>query len=514
MNKEEINIHTKYKAIVSFNPFKTKLVFNSKIEINEHYLHITILSSSLSSSIEILKGIFNPLYQNLKGNYYINLLFITSVTTTNDNSSLVFDAYNPVMNTSFNFTLSKIETQSLLFKKKLSKEGMKKIIQYIENKKKSERNYLINKFISLISLFKECLEPQKKENQTIVNVLVSAYVVGKNYYDKYSSIFKHNKKIKTGIKKQLTEKLKLLEYMIPEQELLKQSLGPLSFDSLIGEFKLRTSFLIQEGITFLLQIINADSKVMEYEKIDKYLISENLHTLQDSIECSKSSVNLKKINKTFSNNKNNKSTELFHNKNMETLAQLNLTDDSINIKNIKLGKNDLFSVSTKTTSKDKEKLKNKISQLVKGSDMLETPKFFSKNNNKLSKKIIIQNNNKYIQNKIGNKKYIGSDDGISVIEMTKHIDNLCELHAFVPPTDIFNIFLNTAEIIYRKFFEGCFKTYFTNLFLFEVDKDGLIKIDALYNYFFYLRALKKFLFKEESQISMASLLYMTGELNA
>ena len=98
--------------------------------------------------------------------------------------------------------------------------------------------------------------------------------------------------------------------------------------------------------------------------------------------------------------------------------------------------------------------------------------------------------------------------------MTKHIDNLCELHAFVPPTDIFNIFLNTAEIIYRKFFEGCFKSCFTNLFLCEVDKDGLIKIDALYNYFFYLRALKKFLFKEESQISMTSLLYMTGELNA
>ena len=150
MNKEDINIPTKYKAIVSFNQFKTELVFNSKIEINEHYLHISILSSSLSSSIDVLKGIFNPLYQNLKGSYYINLLFIKSVTATKDNSSLIFDAYNPVMNTFFNFTLSKIEIQSLLFKKKLSKEGIKKIIQYIEIKKKSEKNYLMNKFVSII----------------------------------------------------------------------------------------------------------------------------------------------------------------------------------------------------------------------------------------------------------------------------------------------------------------------------------------------------------------------------
>ena len=97
-------------------------------------------------------------------------------------------------------------------------------------------------------------------------------------------------------------------------------------------------------------------------------------------------------------------------------------------------------------------------------------------------------------------------------EITKKIDGLCEIHSFYPPNDAFNIFLNTAEIIFRKFFEGTFNLYFPFLFSFETDMENLIKINSLYDYFLYLRGLKQFLFNEESQFSMASLLYMSDEL--
>ena len=514
MKKKELNIQTKYKGVISFNQFKTQIELNCKFEFTEHYILISMNNIS-QSNVEILKGLFTPLYQNSKGHYYINYLFIKSINTTQDISSLLIEIQNPVMNSVFCLTLSKIETNSILFKKKVNKDAINKIICFIKSKKVSENRNLMIKFLSMIRLLRECLQPQKEENQTIINLLINAYVVGKSYYDKYTNIYKHNQKIKTGIKKQLNEKLKLLESMMSDQELMKKNLLSSSFDTLINEFKVRTSLLIEEGIIFLLQIINADNRIIDYSKIDKYLVSQKLLTLHENVEVNNKSVNMVRLNKSCNilqtvSNKCNKSTELIHYKNVETLAQLNFTDDAIPNKVLNQQKNETFSVSTETTSKEKEKLKNKIGELVKKGELLETPKFFNKNTVKKQAKKI--NNKKYNQNKIGNKKFIGFGDKLSMSEITKKIDGLCEIHSFYPPNDAFNIFLNTAEIIFRKFFEGTFNLYFPFLFSFETDMDNLIKINSLYDYFLYLRGLKQFLFNEESQFSMASLLYMSDEL--
>ena len=83
---------------------------------------------------------------------------------------------------------------------------------------------------------------------------------------------------------------------------------------------------------------------------------------------------------------------------------------------------------------------------------------------------------------------------ISFKDITKQINELIKMHSLVPPIDVFNIFCNTAEIIYRKFFEICFKSFLGEIFYLEMDKDNLIRNDELYNYFMYLRHLFLILF--------------------
>ena len=70
---------------------------------------------------------------------------------------------------------------------------------------------------------------------------------------------------------------------------------------------------------------------------------------------------------------------------------------------------------------------------------------------------------------------------------------------FFPPSNTFNIFLNTTQIIHRTFFEVAVKSMNCDLFTIEVDNSKYIKIDSMYNNFLYLRNLKNFLFDEENQ---------------
>ena len=83
--------------------------------------------------------------------------------------------------------------------------------------------------------------------------------------------------------------------------------------------------------------------------------------------------------------------------------------------------------------------------------------------------------------------------------LNKEIEELCQIHSLVTPNDIFNLFCNASEIIHRKFFQITINNYLGNIFYIEEDKEGIIKIEDLYNYFLYIRALKIMLFNSEKK---------------
>ena len=150
--------------------------------------------------------------------------------------------------------------------------------------------------------------------------------------------------------------------------------------------------------------------------------------------------------------------------------------------------NETFSESTKNTS-------NKLLEITKKNknsknDLLETPKFCFKKN----------------QNSFDNQ-----NDNLSLNEVYKLIDECSKQHSFLPPNETFNIFFNTTEIIHRKFFEIFFDELIGKIFYYEKDKDNLIKLDSLYNYFLYLRGLKNILFIEKNRIYFSNVFFMDDE---
>lgn len=68
---------------------------------------------------------------------------------------------------------------------------------------------------------------------------------------------------------------------------------------------------------------------------------------------------------------------------------------------------------------------------------------------------------------------------------------LSKNHCFVPPSNAFNIFLNTTEIIHRSFFEAAFKTMCCDIFTMEVDNSKFVKIDSMYSNFLYFSLMNK-----------------------
>jgi hypothetical protein len=91
------------------------------------------------------------------------------------------------------------------------------------------------------------------------------------------------------------------------------------------------------------------------------------------------------------------------------------------------------------------------------------------------------------------------------------IEEYSKQHSFLPPNEIFNVFFNTTEIIHRKFFEIFFDELIGKIFYYEKDKDNLIKLDSLYNYFLYLRGLKNILFIEKNRIYFSNVFFMDDE---
>ena len=625
INNKKENVPSKIKCVLSFKQFKSQQNIPSKIEFTEHNMKITFTNIP-TDSLSFVSDLLHPLYKTSKHIYAINYSLMRKTGTNSSFTAIAIEIANPVMNTSVTIALSRLEMQNVLFKKKLPEQVVKAMVGFLRRKTSLETKHLMEKYISLLNMLKECLEPQKRENQIIETILVNSYLFGKRYYEKYHEEIKQKQKlIKTEIKKQLSKQLKQFEEVMSEHDKMKKSIYCSTFDTMINEFKIRTSLLIEENINFLFKVINAENDGINLGKVDKYSITKKLTGVNESSH-NNSNIISNNMNVDMSlqlNNANsfgqqvvnrelifkkhqhhhqhNKSSVFFTNthKKGETLAQLNLNiscdsvlnnnNNTISLEHIhnkdnnnnsnnninKLGfhftkvftplnnsvsfnnsfntnKTDLTSSSTKTTSKDKDAKhstvpKKKSTFSSQNADLLETPKFFSNTQKKVSNlfskskvpKTVsptphlnktftsqMPPHNKQLNNSsfdnINNSTVISNsslfkmnkfeNENISIIAMSKQIEHLCKRHSFFPPVDTFNIFLNTAEIIHRRFFEESFHLYFPELFEVELDKDNLIKIESLYNMFMYLRTMRGFLFTKSNQMCMSSMLFVSDEL--
>ena len=464
---------TKFKSNLILKIIKDIPKFHCLIELIEHSLKISIIEKITELQSELIKGYFSPMNCNKKNEYYLNYSFIISIKAINEENIIILEITNPVISNNFTLILSDFESLSFIFKKKIN---INKIVSQIKTKIQEEKKFLLLGFNNIIISFKDFLAKGNK-SKILDEIREDSYKFGRKYYENSAVNFKKNEEIMKNMKdEKLIRKLKEFETDLSQQDRMKKNIAYTSFDEIIGEFNIRTTYFINETIIFFLKII---------------CIGTNSF---DDIQFNK--LNLDNI---LENSKDNNFNDIGVKKNNSFISKIPKKDAIFN----SLNKNEEYS-STQCTSKKIKKVK-KI-YISQDDTKIPTPKFKQINyqidsqnlkdiyNTSKGKKNIfnpLENIMNITQNLINTK--ITSLSGIN-----QEINELCKIHSLSIPSDIFNIFCNTSEIIHRKFFQMAISHFLGNIFYIEEDKDGIIKIEDLYNFFLNIRALKNLLFKGEN----------------
>ena len=482
---------SKFKSNITLKSFKETPKLQNIIELTEHFLKITITEKMTNIQLELIKGLFTPMNHTKLNEYYINYSFINNITTISELKNIIsLEITNPVMSNTFYILLSDFESMSFLFKKKIN---ISQIVVQIKKKIKEEVKYLLYGFNNMIFALRDFIERVKKY-KILENVREQAYKFGKKYYEDSALIFKKNTKIIRNIKDViLVTKLKEIEMSLPQQEKIKKNICYTSFESLLGEFNVRTTYFIEETIIVFLKIMCIGINSFDDIHFNKFNLNQIFENHEENTNLNAYTINKKNNSFTSGTNKN---YNVFNKINKNKI----ITNDNIIV-------NKTEDSSTEGTSKKKKK--QKIHYTSQDDTKIQTPKF---------KQFNYQNNNQSLKNFSKNYYGKGSQIIINPLEnimnitqiiiskkitslngLNKEIEELCQIHSLVTPNDIFNLFCNASEIIHRKFFQLTINNYLGTIFYLEEDKDGVIKIEDLYNYFLYIRALKIMLFNGDKK---------------
>ena len=491
---------TKLKSNISLKSFKDFTKVKCIIELTNHFLKLSILEKMTNIKSELIKGLFTPMNNFKSIEYFINYSFINNISfPTEPKNTISLEITNPVISNTFIILLSDFESFSFFFKKKVN---INLIAVQIKKKIKEETKYLLYGFNNLIFALRDFLEKDKKI-KILENIREQSYKFGKKYYEDSALTFKKNTKIVKNINDiTLVTKLKEIEMNLPQQEKIKKNICYTSFESLIGEFNVRTTYFIEETIIVFLKIMCIGINSFDDIYFNKFNLNE---IFENHEEYNNINIHIKKKNNSFTSGKNMKNDDIFNKMNKNNYISfenkiINKTEDS----------------STDCTSKKKKKQNNHY--ISQDDSKIQTPKFkqfnYQNNNpniNHFTKNYYdkgLNNNSQIIINPLDNimniTQLIISKKITSLNGLNKEIEELCQIHSLVTPNDIFNLFCNASEIIHRKFFQLTVNNYLGNIFYFEEDKDGIIKIEDLYNYFLYIRALKLMLFNNEKKENLVS----------
>ena len=478
---------TKFKANIFINNIKIKCL----LEITNHFLKIGIIDKKqeFKSEFELIKALFISMNYTKSYEFFINFSFIKNIKLQSENISI--EIYNPVSSNIIFLTLNNFESTYFLFKKKID---ISQVVIQIRKKIKEEIKYLIYNFNSMIFALKDFIDKSKRI-KILENIKQQAYKYGKKYYEASALTFKKNSKIAKNLNdNDLLLKLKSLDQSLSQQAKMKKNISYTSFESLIGEFNIRTSYFIEETIVLFLKIICTGINSFDDINFNKF----NLNQIFEIENKDKNKKQFGQNNKSF--------TSSLKNNNI-----LNQDEDAFNKIYNKNNNYQIEDGSTQGTSKKKNKQKKlHISQ---DDTKIPTPKF-KQSNYKVNNNQALDNFSKNYYNNLNNKiqisinplenidnstKNIINKKTITLNSINKEIEELCNVHSLLTPDNIFNIFCNAAEIIHRKFFQITMNNYLGNIFYLEEDKEGNIKIEDLYNYFLYLRALKLMLFNTDKK---------------
>ena len=460
---------TKYRITFDILGIKNLSCIKAYMIIQEQHLYLKI-SNIEKNKFDLIINLLKPIIFENDDSFLIHYGLINSCH--NNNLRMKLEIHNPALVSFITIIITNIETGNFLLKRNLNQSEVEKLTYYIVNKRNCYVKNLIEILIDFISMLKNEIE------SNVIKYLIEekyykSLMESKRYYDKSIIELKEQDKHKQKMKKRIisnTKNEKILlsnDYEVPAPNKSIQMINEIlpeennnnynSFEMLFSDIKTKSSFIIDETINILLQIINFENNNLKVNKILKTKVANDLKNFEES---SKSSIN-PEININF-----------------KSKSSYNIISYSENIVN-RLNKRDEFDKNSNYSTKHSS-IKEKSN---KKEDLILTPKFC---HNEIKEE--------------SSKKEFFKDILIKLEECKSK-------HAFLPTNSYFNILHNSIEVVHRKFFEISFDEYFQNVFLIEKDKNSYLKLESLFSFFLYLRNLKNYLLTDENKLYFSNIYF-------
>ena len=443
-------VPNKINCTIHIGSFYIKEKLNIELSFNQDSFIIYFLDPISPKNAKELRELFLPFISDDNNMIILNFIYIKSILIDGINL-FKFTLYNPLKTSIFTiiFNHFKWKKPLLSFNYSPPPNILFSIGQYINTKQKKQTAKYIKNFIDVIHLLYDFISVERKYNPIIEEIFLKAFIYGQNYYNNKVKEFNKSQKLKKSISDELSTKIK----------------------KALEEYQTKKSWDINHHNKNSSDFEDNDDNENEEENV----ISEKEDKKEDEGEEPEFNFdniverdlfqNYPKFSKLFPEIK--KKTSYFAETIIKLIFQL-----------LNINKNDLDEIYTNINWTE-------IGQRVNGINGVNLSLAnYSIQNNEYSQapQTLLENNNST------------NDES----QIKKWFEYTKKFHEFIPNNSLDNLYINTSEIIQRKFFEILIKNYFGDIINIELEKNKTLSMDDFHQILMVIRRMKKILFTNKN----------------
>ena len=459
-------VPNKINCTIHIGSFYIKEKLNIELSFNQDSFIIYFLDPISPKNAKELRELFLPFISDDNNMIILNFIYIKSILIDGINL-FKFTLYNPLKTSIFTiiFNHFKWKKPLLSFNYSPPPNILFSIGQYINTKQKKQIAKYIENFIDVIHLLYDFISVERKYNPIIEEIFLKAFIYGQNYYNNKVKEFNKSQKLKKSISDELSTKIK----------------------KALEEYQTKKSWDINHHNKNSSDFEDNDDNENEEENV----ISEKEDKKEDEGEEPEFNFdniverdlfqNYPKFSKLFPEIK--KKTSYFAETIIKLIFQL-----------LNINKNDLDEIYTNINWTE-------IGQRVNGINGVNLSLAnYSIQNNEYSQapQTLLENNNST------------NDES----QIKKWFEYTKKFHEFIPNNSLDNIYINTSEIIQRKFFEILIKNYFGDIINIELEKNKTLSMDDFHQILMVIRRMKKILFTNKNFEYYSDLPFLNEQPNS
>lgn len=443
-------VPNKINCTIHIGSFYIKEKLNIELSFNQDSFIIYFLDPISPKNAKELRELFLPFISDDNNMIILNFIYIKSILIDGINL-FKFTLYNPLKTSIFTiiFNHFKWKKPLLSFNYSPPPNILFSIGQYINTKQKKQIAKYIKNFIDVIHLLYDFISVERKYNPIIEEIFLKAFIYGQNYYNNKVKEFNKSQKLKKSISDELSTKIK----------------------KALEEYQTKKSWDINHHNKNSSDFEDNDDNENEEENV----ISEKEDKKEDEGE--EPEFNFDNIVERDLFQNYPKFSKLFPEIKIKT-SYFAETIIKLIFQLLNINKNDLDEIYTNINWTE-------IGQRVNGINGVNLSLAnYSIQNNEYSQapQTLLENNNST------------NDES----QIKKWFEYTKKFHEFIPNNSLDNLYINTSEIIQRKFFEILIKNYFGDIINIELEKNKTLSMDDFHQILMVIRRMKKILFTNKN----------------